>query len=52
MYDEGVRDGAENFYLVDDMVSLFRLDDLIFFHDLDAAIFIVFFVLDQLDLSE
>ena len=36
-YDEGVRDSAEYFVLVVDVVDLFALDDVFLFHDLDAT---------------
>ena len=47
VYDEGVRDSAEYFILVENMVNLPALDDIFFFHDLDAAIGAVLLFLDQ-----
>lgn len=52
MYNKGVRNGAENFALVNDMVGLLGFDDFLFLHYLNASVLVFFLVLDELNLAE
>jgi hypothetical protein len=52
VYDEGMRDDAEDFILIGDVVDLLGLDKLRFLHDLDAGVFVGGFLLDEAHRSE
>ena len=52
MYDEGVRNAAEDSVLVRDVIDLLRFDELRFLHDLDAGVFVGVFLFDEPHRSE
>jgi hypothetical protein len=45
-------DRAKNFILIADVIDLLSFDQLNFFHDLNARIVSILFVLDEFDSSE
>ena len=47
-----MRDSAEYFVLVVDMVDLFTLDDVFFFHDLDTTVGAVLLFFNKFDSAE